>query len=219
MNDYELGASYGYKNMLLTANLYYMMFNDEIVNNGQLDRFGEPVTGNVKSTIHRGIELSALYKTDLYSFFCNATVSKNYIKEGKFYIDSFNSIDLTNNKISGFPEFLLNFGMTINESGFYAKLNGKYVGAFYSDNYDVRLKEYLAEFPGFVGYADNINDPYFTADFFMSYTFTLFIALSESRIFLQVNNIFNKLYSANAIGAEFFPGAERNFITGIKVGL
>jgi hypothetical protein len=34
-----------------------------------------------------------------------------------------------------------------------------------------------------------------------------------------VNNIFDEIYSANAVGAEFFPAAERNFIVGLQLGL
>jgi iron complex outermembrane receptor protein len=36
---------------------------------------------------------------------------------------------------------------------------------------------------------------------------------------MQVNNIFDNLYSAYAIGKEFFPAADRNFIAGIQIGL
>jgi iron complex outermembrane receptor protein len=32
------------------------------------------------------------------------------------------------------------------------------------------------------------------------------------------NNVFDNLYSAYAIGKEFFPAAERNFIAGIQLG-
>jgi outer membrane receptor protein involved in Fe transport len=81
------------------------------------------------------------------------------------------------------------------------------------------LENDLAIFPGFVNYTDNKNEPYFIADFFASYSFNIYNALSDSKIYIQVNNIFNRLYSANAIGAEFFPGAEANLIAGFKLGL
>jgi outer membrane receptor protein involved in Fe transport len=99
------------------------------------------------------------------------------------------------------------------------KLTGKYVGAFYSDNYDNKLTNYLAALGSFVSYSDNKNPPYFTADFLASYSFNLLNALADSKIYIQVINIFDRLYSANAIGEEFFPGAERNFIAGFKLGL
>ncbi|MCK7517698.1 MAG: hypothetical protein MZV64_08270 [Ignavibacteriales bacterium] len=50
--------------------------------------------------------------------------------------------------------------------------------------------------------------------FTAAYEFNLFNGLTNSKVFLQVNNIFDNLYSAYAIGKEFFPAAERNFIAG-----
>jgi iron complex outermembrane recepter protein len=73
--------------------------------------------------------------------------------------------------------------------------------------------------PGFIDYSDNLNDAYFSADFFFSYDFQVFESLSASKIFLQINNIFDNLYSAYAIGKEFFPAAERNYLIGIQIGL
>jgi iron complex outermembrane recepter protein len=219
MNDFELGASYIYHNLLLTLNLYYMDFENEIVQNGQVDQYGVPVTGNVKSSIHKGLEISAVYKTNVFNIFTNLSVSNNTIKEGSYFIDSLRSISLNGNKLSGFPGFLFNFGIVCNINRMYIKLAGKYVGAFYADNYDNKLGNYLVSFGDFIAYSDNINPPYFTADLMVSYSFNLFNAKSDSKFYLQINNIFDRLYSANAIGAEYFPGAERNFIAGFKLGL
>ena len=219
MNDFELGASYLFKNILFTLNLYYMLFDNEIVENGQVDQYGVPVTGNVNSSMHKGVELSAIYKTNILNVFANVSMSNDIIKEGRYYIDSLRSINLSGNKISGFPGFLFNFGVTYDINKLYIKLTGKYVGAFYSDNYDQNLNTYLATYGDFVAYSDNKNPAYFTADFLASYSFNLFNAVSDSKLYLQINNIFDRLYSANAIGAEFFPGAERNFIAGFKLGL
>jgi len=90
---------------------------------------------------------------------------------------------------------------------------------FYSDNFDNELNRYLLSYPGFVEYSDNVNDSYFVMDFFSSYEFILFNDLTHSKLFLQVNNIFDNLYSAYAIGKEYFPAADRNFIAGIQIGL
>jgi iron complex outermembrane receptor protein len=218
MNDFELGTSYNFRNLLLTLNLYYMLFDNEIVQNGQVDQYGIPITGNMKRSIHNGIELTILYKTNILDIFTNISMSNNIIKDG-VYVDSLRSISLNGNKISGFPGFLFNFGITYNENKLYIKLTGKYVGAFYSDNFDNKLANYVATLRDFATYSDNKNPPYFTADFLVSYSFNLYNALSDSKVYFQINNILNRLYSANAIGEEFFPGAERNFIAGFKLGL
>ena len=52
MNDFELGASLNKENYSITLNLFYMLFDNEIVKDGQVDRFGQPTTGNVDKTIH-----------------------------------------------------------------------------------------------------------------------------------------------------------------------
>jgi len=220
MNDFELGTSLNGKNYSAELNLFFMFFENEIVKNGQLDRFGQPVTGNVDRTIHAGVELSGRVKPlKGMEIFANISYSNNKISSGKFYLDGINFIDLSGNKISGFPDLLSNFGISFSNKSFTAKLSGKYVGDFFSDNYDSRLTQYLTDYPGFVTYVDNKNDAYFTADFFISYQIKLFNAPGNSKIFLEVNNIFDNLYSAYAIGGEFFPAAERNFLIGLQLGL
>ncbi|MFO7446877.1 MAG: TonB-dependent receptor [Ignavibacteriaceae bacterium] len=220
MNDFELGTSLTYRNYSVSLNLFYMLFDDEIVKNGELDRFGQPITGNVDRTIHSGIELSANARVlNSFEVFANATYSWNRINKGYFYLDSENFIDLSDNRISGFPDFLANFGLNYKSRGVFVQLTGKYVGSFYSDNYDDKLGEYLTQFPGFVTYSDNKNEAYFTADFSAGYELNLFNSLTSSRLILQVNNIFDNLYSAYAIGQEFFPAAERNFLVGVQLGL
>jgi iron complex outermembrane receptor protein len=221
MNDFELGASLNDEDYSFTLNFFYMLFNDEIVKKGQVDRFGQPITGNVDKTVHLGAELSAIIKlfNDKVELFGNATASRNTIEEGKFFIDADNFIELDGNRISGFPDFLANFGVTYNDHGLYFRLTGKYVGEFFSDNYDNNLRSYLNQFSGFADYLDNVNEAYFVSDFFASYEFPFVNSQTLWKVYLQVNNIFDNLYSAYAIGKEFFPAAERNILAGILVGL
>lgn len=221
MNDFELGTSFNQNNFSLTLNLFYMLFNDEIVKDGQVDRFGQPTTGNVDRSVHLGAELSAIVKfwDDHFELFGNATLSKNTIEEGRFFIDEQNSIELSGNRISGFPDLLGNIGIAFQQSGFYLRLTGKYVGEFYSDNYDEKLNSYLLTYPGFVDYSDNLNEAYLVSDIFMSYEFSIVNFLTPWKVYMQVNNIFDNLYSAYAIGKEFFPAAERNWLAGVQIGL
>jgi iron complex outermembrane recepter protein len=230
MNDFELGSAFTTDDYSFSINLFYMLFDNEIVSNGQVDRFGQPVTGNVKSTIHKGIELSGNAKfLDGFEALINATYSSNKISEGSTFISYPNpnnsdqsvvsAIDLSVNRISGFPDFLANAGISYNKNGIFLQLLGKYIGSFFSDNYDDKLKIYSNLYPGFIDYADNKNDAYFTANFYGSYEVNIFNSLNPSKIYLQVENIFDNLYSAYAIGKEFFPVAERNFLAGLQIGL
>ncbi|MCZ7613182.1 MAG: TonB-dependent receptor [Ignavibacteriaceae bacterium] len=87
MNDFELGASIIEDNYSITLNLFYMLFNNEIVKDGQVDRFGQPTTGNVDRTVHLGAELSGILKLfdDKVELFGNVSLSKNTIEEGKYF--------------------------------------------------------------------------------------------------------------------------------------
>jgi iron complex outermembrane recepter protein len=220
MNDLELGTSYNNSFVSFNLNMYYMLFENEIVKNGKVDRFGQPITGNVDQSRHYGIEISWLMKTlNGFELYGNASYSKNQITDGKYFISNTQSIDISNNSISGFPEFLFNFGLQCSSHNLFIKLNSKYVGKFYSDNFDSDINNYLTRFPGFLDYNDNINEGYFTMDLYVSYEMLVLNSLTNSKMFIQVNNIFDSLYSAYAIGKEFFPAAERNFIAGIQIGL
>lgn len=227
MFDFELGYGLAEQNYNINCNLYYMIFKDEIVSNGRLDRFGQPKTGNMESTIHRGVELSSDYKITKNLFvYVNATYSQNYINKGNSYIKYkqngkkyITTLDLNDNKLGGFPEFLANAIIAYKTDDFMLQLNAKYVGKNYSDYYDSNLGDYLKLYPQFIDYDDNVVDSYFTANIFGSVDFNLGSQLNKSKLFFQVNNIFNTLYAQKAIGKEYFPAAERNFLAGIQFSL
>jgi len=223
MNDIELGARYSTSNYSINGNLFYMLFNDEIIKKGQLDRFGQPITGNIDKTIHTGIELEGSAKlTDNFDFIFNSTYSKNYISEGSTFISSNDNIvklDLTDNVIGGFPELTMNTILKGHYKGLAFQVSGKYVGEYYSDNYGIELKALLNKYGKFVSYTDNKVDSYFVMNFMGSYDIKLNSFLTSARIFVQINNVFDKLYAAHATGKYFFPAADRNFLIGIKFGL
>ena len=229
MNDFEFGANYITGNISLSLNGYYMLFDNEIVKQGQVDRFGQPVTGNMNNTIHKGIELTAMFKPlNGLEILLNSTVSSNYIDDGKTFIKYkdpvtknkiIKQLDLTDNRISGFSDFMFGGIIRYKQSGFTLQLETKFVGDFYSDNYSGNLAKYRTLYPGITSYSDNKVDAYFTANFFASCDFQPGIFFNNIKTFVQINNIFDNLYAAYAIGGEFFPAAERNILCGIKVGL
>ncbi len=101
---------------------------------GQLDRFGQPVTGNMEKTTHSGIELSLMYKANNYvEFAINGTYSKNRIDEGYYFANENSSINLKGNSISGFPDITANGIIRINYEGLFTQIWLKYVGDSYTD--------------------------------------------------------------------------------------
>ena len=144
MNDLELGTSFNNDFLSINLNFFYMLFENEIVKNGKLDRFGQPITGNVDRTSHSGIEVSTVLKlNDGIELFGNATYSKNKINIGSYFISGTEILDISGNTISGFPSFLFNAGLQYQTKSIFLKLNGKYVGQYYSDNYDTKITDYL----------------------------------------------------------------------------
>jgi iron complex outermembrane receptor protein len=229
MNDFEAGMNYITGNLTLSVNAYYMLFDNEIVKKGQVDRFGQPITGNMDNTIHRGVELSAMYKpVNELEIMLNTTLSSNYVNSGKSYVsvtdpvtqeDVVKEVDLADNRISGFSNFQFGGIIRYKNWGLTLQADARFVGDFYSDNYGENLSKYRALYPGITSYSDNKIDSYFTANFFASYDFQQTLFFNNIKLFVQVNNVLDNLYAAYAIGGEFFPAAERNLLFGIKLGL
>ncbi len=211
MNSFELGTNYNTRKLTLSVNLFYMMFTNEIVKSGQLDRFGQAITGNMDKTTHSGIELSGTFKPSRYfDFTLNGTYSKNRITEGYYYKNDSTKYDLKNNSISGFPDITANGIVRFNYDGFFAQVWLKYVGGFYTDNF--------GDITGITKY-DNKVDSYFVSNMLISYKFKVKPIFNSVKVFVQGNNIFDNLYAAYGSGEEFFPAAERNFTAGVKVEL
>ncbi|MEW6702258.1 MAG: TonB-dependent receptor, partial [Bacteroidota bacterium] len=183
MNNFELGTSFTKGKMNLSFNFFYMLFSNEIVKKGQVDRFGQPVTGNMDRTIHYGFEAASGFKFwDLWEIVMNASLSNNYISEGNTFIKFKNpatgkkevaKVDLAGNRISGFPNITFNAIIKFDYENFFAQINAKYVGDFYTDNYGTNLGVLAKKYPGITDYTDNKVDAYFVANFFAAYNLPL----------------------------------------------
>ncbi|MBI5809209.1 MAG: TonB-dependent receptor [Ignavibacteriales bacterium] len=229
MNNFEVGTSFTKEEMNLSLNFYYMLFSNEIVKKGQVDRFGQPVTGNMDQTIHYGFEaVSCLKLWDFLEIAMNGSLSNNYVSEGNTFIKYKNpssgkkeiaKVDLSGNRISGFPNITFNAIIKFNYENFLAQISAKYVGDFFTDNYGSKLDEFAKRYPGITDYSDNKVDPYFVTNIFASYNFSFDPVAKDLKLFIQVNNLFDNLYASYGIGKEFFPAAERNYLFGIKLGL
>lgn len=220
MNNLEIGTSFKKDNLNLSLNLFYMLFNNEIVKQGQVDRFGQPITGNMDRTVHYGAEVTGEIKLNNYvELVANGSVSKNYISNGVAYLSGTDKVDLTDNQISGFPSATFNAMIKLNYENLFVQFSGRYVSNFYTDNYGAKLADYLKLYPAIADYTDNRVDAYFVANLFASYNLSFEPAAKDVRLFFQVNNLFDNLYAAYGIGKEFFPAADRNFLFGIKFGL
>jgi iron complex outermembrane receptor protein len=200
--DMELGAGYIEGNTRFSANLYWMEFTDEIVKSGQLDRFGQPVTGNAERTRHVGLEVSGrIPVAPSVELTANASVSRNrFIRHADF--SSGSGVSLSGNPLAGFPDVIANMRLTYRSERFMGSLAARFVGKQYTDNFK---NEQLTVDPSFVSEAS------------ASYRFDRIVDDASVEAKLQINNLFDVLYAAYGEGDQFFVGAERNLFFQITV--
>jgi len=191
----ELGCGYTSDVLRFSGNVYWMEFMDEIVKSGQVDRFGQPITGNADRTRHLGIELSgSLRLTDHLDLSANATLSRNrFVRHIDFSTGS--PVDLQGNSIAGFPDLLANVRLTYRQEELMLSVSGRYVGKHYTDNFRNEHRTV---------------DPFFVSDAFASYTFVKLFNDVDIEARVHVQNLFDVLYAAYGEGDQFFVGAERN---------
>ncbi len=224
MYDFEIGHNLKYQNFGLKANVYFMLYKDELVKSGQIDVFGDPIDGNAPQTRHIGIEFSGNYnflKTSLgnFSLTGNLTYSQNKIIEYEYSIGSGKTIDLSENDIAGFPNLLANTRLNFSNDRLFISIQYQYIGDYKTDNFGEMLtaNQDLINYLGWDYYADNNLEAYTLINFDFSYNIGKLNYFENIRLQFKVNNLLNKLYAAGAEGKEFFPGAERNFYFGTEI--
>ena len=211
LTDIEIGAGYSDADFRATANLFYMDFSNEIVKSGQLDRFGQPITGNAEKTRHVGIELTGLVRFGALELRGNMTLSRNRLVRYTVFDGGGLPQKLDGNTIAGFPDFLANTSMSYSSSGFSGTLMMQHVGRFFTDNF---------QNPG-----SRAADPARTVDAYtvfngwLSYQIPVGAMGHSVEVRLQVNNILNKLYFAHGEGGDFFPAATRNIFASLQISL
>jgi iron complex outermembrane receptor protein len=195
--DFEIGTGFKEGKNRFTANIFWMEFTNELVKNGQVDIFGQPVTSNAERSRHTGIELDgSVALNDLFSLSGNYSLSSNkLIKYKLFGANGITSYD--GNPIAGFPDALGNIRGTYRDNTVSLSAILRYVGSFYTDNAEENKNE-----------SYTVLNSEFTWKLPMIFN-TQFVVRGE------VRNIFNKLYFNSGEGSSFFPAAERNYLVGL----
>jgi iron complex outermembrane recepter protein len=208
LTNIELGFGYNSDFMRIGVNLYYMIFQDEIINTGMLDRFGQPVTGNAEKTSHNGIEVTAMIRPlEGLEVHANASLSRNRLEQYSDYSTG-NRVELNGNVITGFPEFLGNLRVQYNWIGLSLGVAAQHVGESYTDNFQNRS----SPDPSKTVDAYTVCNGWFSYDLSVSSTQSI-------ELQLQVNNMFNLVYASHGEGDNYFPAATRNFFASMKVNL
>ncbi len=200
--DAECGLRIAAAGVEGTLTAYWMEFSNELVKSGQVDIFGEPVTGNASRTRHIGVELEGAVRfSGVFTLSANLTASRNRIIRSEYFLSGSAPVALDRNPIAGFPDVLGNVRLACRMERLTVSLAGKYIGAFHTDNF---------------------NDEANTTDAAVVFNGEILyrvppVAGTELTLRGEIRNIFDTLYLAGGDGNTFFPAAERNFLIGLSV--
>ncbi|MEI8133948.1 MAG: TonB-dependent receptor plug domain-containing protein [bacterium] len=208
--DFEVGSKIG--EYLLEDGIifsggvtaYYMPYTEEMLYTNKRDAWGSPILGNAESVQHYGLELMGLLNFSKSVFLqLNATLSHNEI--GKF--DSFSdSVNITGKTPPASPSVIASANVEILPfAGVSFNLTEKYVGTMYGDV--INSDQYK-------------NDAYSFVDAGISFTQHSLLGMREITLRIQINNVFNSLYTSFVDrGVGFFVAAPRHGFATIQLGL
>lgn len=218
--DYELGWKYNSKKVKLSANAFYMRYNDQLVMTGALNDVGSPIFTNSGKSYRLGLEIeSTIAITNKLILNPNITLSQNQNKDFYFQRDGVVQ-NLGNTNIAYSPNFVFgNRFSYLPVKGLQLSVLSKFVGEQYMGNIDSE---------------NSILDSYFINDFNASYDWQINKGIKSIVFSALVNNIFNVEYESNGYfytyddtwsgptpvtleGSGYYPQAGINFLFGLSL--
>ena len=198
MLDIELGYEYASENLSMSANVYMMEYWDMLLETGKLTDVGYAIKENVPRSWRRGVELAAAWKIAPWVQIAgNMTLSTNKIRNYTAYYEKYDNmndwnylgqhqVEFENTDILMSPSLVGMAGVTFKPfassakslDSIYLSMNGKYVGKQFYDNTSSDERAIPA---------------YFVADLSLGYE-----PFSGLTLSLHVNNLFNRMYYADA---------------------
>ena len=224
LTDLEGGYSWRNSRAALSANLYYMHYNDQLVPTGKISNTGYPIMTNVPVSYRTGVELAGSYRpSPVVALKMNLTLSRSRIKDFRNYYFNYDTEDWSEEylyqdlglvDIAYSPRLTGSAELEVNPlERLSLRLTGKYVGKQYFDN---------------TMNGERTISPYFVSNLSAGYRFDVRKA-GELTLRFLVNNLFSATYENNAYGgmwtedgvektwAYFFPQAGINYTAGISL--
>lgn len=211
--DVEAGYELNRKIWSVGANLYYMMYRDQLILTGKINDVGAYSRTNVDESYRSGIELQGsvvpLWWLKLHG---NATLSENKINNFTEYLDNYDDpnyeqLAIAHGKtdIAFSPNMIAAAGITISPFRFMSfgqnlelDILGKHVGSQYLDNTSNDDRKIAA---------------YTLCDVRLRYTIQA-KPFKELAATLALNNVFNRMYESNGYTYSYQSGgslATENF--------
>jgi iron complex outermembrane receptor protein len=220
LTDFEAGYRINETAFSGSINGFYMLYKNQLVLTGSLDDVGEAIRTNIKDSYRAGIEASARVKiAQQLSWFVNATVSTNKVKNFTQYLQNYDAgtLDATQYKktdIAYSPNFTGSSTISYRpiKNGEIAFIS-KYVSRQYLDNTSTQSRSI---------------DAYFVNDVRLNYNFSI-KGVKNIGVGLLVNNVFSKKYVSDGAtypdieGGKvlnynyFFPQAPVNFLASLNL--
>jgi iron complex outermembrane receptor protein len=216
--NYELGAKYRDQRYMAGINLFWMDFRDEIIQYGGINpNTGLAITTNADRSVHAGIELSGeAVLSSNFTLGGNWSLNYNRVKEYSITLpledDSPYTLDLSDKKISGFPEYL-----------------GNLIADYHTDLYRLTWRTRIVgrQWMELANLKSLSIEPYTVSSVSGSINWRNFAQLGTLVFSARVDNIFDRKYETSGYGgnfaytdsgsvvvdgwAEYYVGAERNF--------
>ncbi|MBK0381470.1 TonB-dependent receptor [Pedobacter sp. SD-b] len=219
LNDVEVGYRIKKARFNIGANIYSMIYKDQLVLTGQINDVGAYIRSNVANSYRNGIELDATFAVlPKLSWGITSAFSQNKVKNFEEFIDDYDNGGQVKNTYSKTdlafsPSFV--GGSTISFKPTKASeiaFLSKYVGKQFLDNTANNSRKL---------------DAFFVNNLRLSYDFKL-KNIKKLGVGLLVNNIFNTLYESNGYTFSYidgglttenyyFPQAEANFLLSLSL--
>ena len=188
----EFGYQYQGDNWHAGANFYYMDYDNQLAQTGQLSDIGEALTTNIKDSYRMGVELTAGWAPlSWLSVEGNAALSKNKIKDFDEFVSNWEDdkkpgvVHYDNSTLSYSPSAILNGFIDLHYAGFSATWHTNFVSRQYITNTEDR---------------DFSLPCYSQSDLSLNYStkVTKVLGIKEVSFGVDINNIFNRHYAASA---------------------
>ncbi|MBI4365151.1 MAG: TonB-dependent receptor [Candidatus Latescibacteria bacterium] len=224
LDDYEAGIGYRAGRTSLKLTGFRLDFRNEIVPNGQIDRLGNPITGNAARSVHEGLEIEGgwTHRSGL-EISGNLSLSRNRFRDYREFVDSSTVNDYSGNAITGFPSRLANVTLGFRRGGARAQLTLHEVGRQYLDNSeDNRKSPALRAVPG---YQKKLIEEHAVLDGLLAFDLAAITGtrpLDARKILIEIRgmNLTGLRYETSGyVYAEvpyFYPAATRNVFVSLK---
>ncbi|WP_205677826.1 TonB-dependent receptor [Brumimicrobium salinarum] len=199
---YNLEAGYRLNKRIafLNANVYHMLYDNQLVLTGEINDVGGYTRTNVEDSYRLGIELEGGYQIlKKFGVTANVSLSQNKINNFVEYVDNYDIAGQTviehgTTDLAFSPNIIT--GLALNYEpidDLRVSLMNKYVGKQYLDNTSNETRTL---------------DAYFVSHLDISYSFAA-LGFKEITVGGRINNLFNEMYENNGFTFSYISGGER----------